>query len=195
MTETTPNVPAPDSLLALMRARRSERAFLGKPFPETSLNRILEAATLSPSGLDALPFRLIVVRSPEMKNKIRVESEKHEKDHHETVDENTKEYLMNFDITIEKPFLEQAPILLIVAGDTNSPYWRESTWLAIAYIILAIESEGLGSLTYTPPTTGFLNELLDIPSNFLPEVIIPIGYPESKKSPKNARTAEKIFFK
>ncbi len=193
-TNNNPIIPGPESLLALMRARRSERAFLATPLPATSLTRILEAATLGPSGLDALPYRLIVVKSPEMKKKIRDESEQYEKDLHKTVDEKTKDYLGNFGRTINKPFLEQPPILLIVAGDTNIPGWRESTWIAIAYIVLAIESEGLGSLTYTPPNIGFLKDLLGIPANFSPEVIIPIGYPKSKKPPKIACTEDKVFF-
>lgn len=67
-------------------------------------------------------------------------------------------------------------MLLVVFGKKSEPYWKQSVWIAIGYMILKIEDEELASLTYTPPKLGFLNELLDIPITYKPEVIIPIGY-------------------
>ena len=74
-----------------------------------------------------------------------------------------------------------APYLIVVAGETDKPYWLESTWISISYMILAAENEGLGTLTYTPAETDFLNDLLELPKNFTSVVIIPVGYAKHLK--------------
>ncbi len=71
-----------------------------------------------------------------------------------------------------------APSLIIVAGETDKPYWLESAWISITYVVLAVGYEGLGTLTYTPVETGFLKEMLSLPENIEPVVVLPIGYPE-----------------
>jgi nitroreductase len=58
----------------------------------------------------------------------------------------------------------------------EKPYWLESTWISISYIILTAEHEGLGTLTFTPDEIGFLKDILKLPEKIIPVVIIPIGY-------------------
>jgi len=53
-------------------------------------------------------------------------------------------------ITWKKPFLTEAPILILVFGRIGEPYWVESTWLAIGFMLLAIQELGYSTLTYTP---------------------------------------------
>ncbi|MEA2053993.1 MAG: nitroreductase family protein, partial [Candidatus Thermoplasmatota archaeon] len=53
----------------------------------------------------------------------------------------------SLELPLKKEFLTDAPLLIIVAGETDKPYWLESAWIFIAYIILAAESEGLATLT------------------------------------------------
>ncbi len=75
------------------------------------------------------------------------------------------------------------------------PYWLESTWISIAYIILATEEEGLATLTYTPGQMKFLIPLLDLPEVYEPVVILPIGYPdESPTKINNDDKKTQIFF-
>jgi len=86
-----------------------------------------------------------------------------------------KEWMQKKNISLEKDFLVDAPYLVVVSGEVNKPYWLESTWLSIAYFVLAAENEGLGTLTYTPAKMDFLVELLDMPDGFESVVILPIG--------------------
>ena len=173
-----------EKLLEIMKNRRTVRNFLAKPVDEASLNRIIEALTLPPSGAGLLPYGTVVVRDPEMKQKIREGAQKVEIEYYENLSGRLKDKFDAMGVNSEKPFLTDAPVLLIIAGDTEKPYWLESTWLAIGYIVLAIENEGLGSVTYTPSDFAFINELLNIPDRFIPQVILPIGYPANKKPPK-----------
>lgn len=187
------DIMIPDELLELMKSRRSIREFLSQPVDDPKLESILAAATLSPSGADKLPFIIIKVIDDDMKTSIRYESEKAEKEFHSNLDPDLETFFRSKDIDPQKPFLTLAPTLLVIAGDTTKPYWRESTWLSIGYMLLAIEAEGLGTVTYTPSETRFLNQLLDIPEHFSTEVILPIGHPVEALAPKKARVKGRVF--
>ncbi len=181
-------------LLKLMGDRRSIRSFSTEPIPEDSLHNILEAPTLGPSGLDKLPFRMIVIQDQDTKQKIRTESERTEQDFYSQSDDDFKKCAVKLGYKPLKPFITEAPVLLLIIADTTKPYWRESTWIAIAYIILAIEAEGLGSLTYTPSNVNCIKEICNVPDHFSPEVVIPIGKPILKPPAKKARMQDKIFY-
>ncbi len=180
--------------MEVMKKRRSVRNFSSEPISKESLERITNAGILAPSGADMLPFTFVLIQDQQMKERIREESEKVDVAFHEGLREGLKGWMKAKKITDEKPFLTQAPVLLVVSGDTSMPYWLESTWISIAYMALAIESEGLSSLTYTPTETGFLNGLLDIPNNFSPQVILPIGHTLERLEPKKSRPHEKVFW-
>ena len=181
-------------LLELMKNRRTIRDYLPDLVDEASLDRILQAATLPPSGAGMLPYMTIVVKDKERKQNIRQGAQKVETEYHANLTGHLKQKFDAMGVSPEKSFLTDAPALLIIAGDTEKPYWNESTWIAISYMILAIENEGLGSVTYTPPKVNFLNELLNIPDTFVPQVILPIGYPVEKIVPKKARPEGRVFF-
>ena len=182
-----------EELLELMKNRRSIREFRKEPLEGPKLEHILTAATLSPSGADRLPFTIIKVIDDDMKVSIREGAENSEKEYHKKTEPGLKKWFDAKGIDHQKPFLTQAPALLVIAADTTKPYWRESAWLSIGYILLAIEAEGLGTVTYTPSETKFLNELLGIPEHFSPEVILPIGYPVEILAPKKTRVKGRVF--
>lgn len=177
-----------------MESRRSIRDFSDKKFSRETLELILKAGLLAPSGADQKPYVYVVIDNPVLKKKI--------KDHCEEVDKKFfvnsegwfKKWMKEKQISLGKNFLIDAPYLVVVAGETNKPYWLESTWLSIAYIILAAENEGLATLTYTPGEMNFLHDLVDLPNDFEPVVIIPIGYPSKKVSKINTNNKKKIFF-
>ena len=50
--------------------------------------------------------------------------------------------------------------------------------LATGLLIAAVHNAGLVSLTHTPSPMGFLNEILDRPSNERPFLLLVVGYPE-----------------
>lgn len=59
-------LPTPDSLLELMRKRRSNRAFSKRPIPMEYLDRILEAANLAPTAKNGRPLKYTLVTNPEV---------------------------------------------------------------------------------------------------------------------------------
>ncbi|MFC1513689.1 hypothetical protein ACFL5P_01645, partial [candidate division KSB1 bacterium] len=44
-------------------------------------------------------------------------------------------------------------------------------------MMLAAVDQGLGTVIYTPGDKDFLNNILKVPSNYDPQVILPVGYP------------------
>jgi len=171
-----------------MKNRRSIRKYKQDPIPLENIYQILEVGRWAPSGANLQPWIYILVTDNKVKEKIREEAEKIERNLHKKAPKPFKRWLKEQKITPEKSFLTEAPTLIVVAGSTKAPYWLESTWISIAYILLSVESQNLGTLTYTPPETAFLNKLLNIPDNYHPVVILPIGHPaESPSSETRAR--------
>jgi len=171
-------------LLQLMKNRRSIRKYSKEPIPLEKIYHVLEAGRYAPSGANMQPWIYIIVTDKELKEKIRKEAEKIERNFHERAPDQLKRWLKEQKITPEKSFLTEAPALIIVAGLTKAPYWLESTWISIAYILLSAESQNLGTLTYTPIETVFLNKLLNIPDYCHPVAILPIGNSAERPSPE-----------
>jgi nitroreductase len=82
----------------LMRMRRSVNFFdPDKPVEQAVLEKIVEEASLTPSGFNLQPWNLLVVRSPEVKKRLRT-------------------------IAWDQPKIEQAPVVLVVLADKDG--WR-----------------------------------------------------------------------
>jgi nitroreductase len=88
----------------------------------------------------------------------------------------------------EKPFLEEAPLLVAVLMIASAQYARESIWVTVGHLLLALEERGLSTITYTPSNTNLLLAELDAPQGFKLEAILPVGYSddETLKEPKKA---------
>lgn len=179
----------------IMKRRRSIRRFKRDTFPIEKLYSILKAGLLAPSGADQSPYILIIINKEPLKRQIRAECETADKGFHEESPDWLKDWFTKKNITSEKQFLTDAPFLVVIAGNTTMPYWLESTWISVAYIILATEEEGLATLTYTPGQMKFLIPILDLPEVYEPVVILPIGYPDESPTKINNDDKEtKIFF-
>ena len=87
-----------------------------------------------------------------------------------------------------KPFIEEAPALIIVfrrmyerdagTGGKNPNYYvQESCGIAVGLLLAALHEVGLAALTHTPSPMNFLAELLDRPENERAFLNIPVGWP------------------
>jgi len=79
--------------------------------------------------------------------RIRKVCEHVEKQFYSAMKGELKDWLLSRGLSWRKPFLEDAPILVLVLSQTKAPYSSESVWLAIGYILLALEELGLGTVT------------------------------------------------
>lgn len=169
-----------------MDKRRTVRDFSDKPIPKEVIENILLAASTAPSGAHKQPWTFCVVTNPELKKQIRAAAEKEEYDSYNgRMTEEWLEDLAPLGTNWEKPFLEDAPALIIVFKRAyefvdnkkkNNYYVTESVGLATGFLLAAIHNAGLVALTHTPSPMNFLMKLLDRPENERPFLLIPLGY-------------------
>ena len=174
--------------------RRSVRAFKKKPVPIDVILDILNTAHFAPSGANEQPWRFIVVDDPETKKKIRIASEKGEREMYAKVSGAFKDWLYEQGLSPDKPFLEEAPVLIAVLMNTGAKYARESVWVAVGYILLALEESGLGTVPYTPSNTGYPLEVLAAPKNYRLEAILPVGQPDDNSEKTDRLSLESLVF-
>jgi nitroreductase len=171
-----------------MRRRRSIRQFSKRPVPQDIIENCLRAAGTAPSGANMQPWHFVVVSDPQIKRRIREAAEKEEHEFYQKrASQEWLEALAPLGTDANKPFLETAPILIAVFSQIYRPtetgkkikhyYVSESVGIAVGMLITAIHHAGLATLTHTPSPMGFLNDILDRPSNERPFLLLVVGYP------------------
>ncbi|MCE4626943.1 MAG: nitroreductase family protein [Desulfurococcales archaeon] len=184
-------------VLELARKRRSIRKYSAKPIPLENILYAIETALQAPSGANRQPWRFIIVNDPDIKMEIRKTAESWERKLHESdsTPEWFRKWLRERGITWRKEFLTTAPYLIVVIADRRAPYSRESVWLAVGYLLLALEEKGLASLTYTPTNPRAIASILGVPEYYTLETIIPVGLPgEDKVKEPRMRLEEAVYF-
>lgn len=176
-------------LLEESRKRRTYRKFLPDPIDmEVIKNCVLTAGT-APSGADKQPWHFSIVTDPTMKQRIREESEKVEKNFYDNmITEEWQADLNKLSVNWEKPFLTEAPCLIVIFkeyysiqedGTKDKNYYvNESIGISIGMLINAIRNAGLASLTYTPAPPTFLRDLLGRPEGETPVMVLVVGKPD-----------------
>ena len=171
-----------------MQRRRTVRHFSDRPVPLKIIEECLLAAGTAPNGANLQPWRFVVVSDPNVKHQIRVAAEEEEKDfYNRRAPEEWLEALAPLGTDEHKPFLETAPYLIAIFGKNHSDlpdgrsvknyYVNESVGIATGMLITAIHNAGLVSLTHTPSPMGFLNQILNVPSDARPFLLLVTGYP------------------
>jgi nitroreductase len=169
-------------LIDLATRRKSIRNYDSSREPDMSkILYSIKVALEAPSGANCQPWLFIIINDNDTKHWIRITCEDAERRFHKNVKRDFKKWLEERNITWRKPFLEEAPVLIAVFNDMACPHSTHSTWLSIGYLILALEEQGLSSLTYTPPVNREINKYLNVPNPYRLEAIIPVGYPKGDK--------------
>jgi len=171
-----------------LQRRRTVRTFSDRPVPREIIEECLRAAGTAPSGANMQPWHFVVVSDPEVKKQIREGAEKEEREFYERrASQEWLEALASLGTDWRKPFLEDAPYLIVIFGlskailpdgsKRKNYYVTESVGIATGMLIAAIHHAGLASLTHTPSPMKFLSEILQRPPNERAFVLIPVGYP------------------
>ena len=167
--------------------RRSLRFFSNEEVPESVIQELITIASSAPSGANKQPWHFVAVQDPEVKRQIRHAAEEEEKAFYGgRASEEWLEDLKPFGTNWQKPFLEEAPWLIVVFrknydinqhGEKSKNYYvQESVGIACGFLIAAIHAAGLVTLTHTPSPMGFLSKILKRPQNEKPFLLLPVGY-------------------
>ncbi len=173
---------------AFMLKRRTVRDFSPVPIPRDIIESAIRTAGLAPSGANRQPWHFVVVTDAETKHKIRVAAEREEKEFYTSrAPQEWLDALAALGTTWEKPFLETAPVLIVIfqelyrpkpgAGREKNYYVLESVGIATGFLIAALHQAGLATLTHTPSPMGFLRDLLKRGSHEKAAMILVAGYP------------------
>ncbi|MDI1321696.1 MAG: nitroreductase family protein [Algoriphagus sp.] len=169
-----------------MDQRRTVREFDTRPIPLEVMESIIQTASTAPSGAHKQPWTFCLVSDPEIKRKIREAAEEEEKiSYSSRMPDTWKDDLKPLGTNWEKPFLEEAPYLIVVFkqsygmenGEKVQHYYvSESVGIACGFLLAAIHYTGLVAVTHTPSPMNFLSEILQRPSHEKPYLLIPVGY-------------------
>lgn len=168
-------------MLDLITSRQSDRKYEDKAIEKEKLDRIIEAARMSPSANNAQPWKFIVVTDPELIKKIAEAA-------------SSKLLGMN-------NFVVQAPVQIIVVREQSDIQTRTASvvkkrdyslidiGIAAENICLQAKAEGLGSCIIGWFDEKSIRKYLGIPSSKRVELIITLGYSLSHKREKRRKAA------
>ncbi|MEO5609403.1 MAG: nitroreductase family protein [Ornithinibacter sp.] len=166
-----------------MATRRTIRDFAPDPVPLDAVRAAVRAAATAPSGANVQPWRFVIVTDPSLKRAIRLGAEEEERAFYQgRASEEWLDALAALGTDADKPFLEVAPVLIVVFEVHRSPveprpyYPKESVGIAVGLLLASLHLAGLATLTHTPSPMKWLGEILGRPRNERPFVVIPIGH-------------------
>ena len=196
MTPYVPWPPSKEEALALytqfernLSSRRSVRDYSETPVSKAQIESLIALAASAPSGANKQPWHFVAIQDPTVKANIRKAAEEEEKAFYGgRASEAWLADLKPFGTDWQKPFLEEAPWLIVVfrksfevdeTGQKAKNYYvQESVGIACGFLIAAIHAAGLSTLTHTPSPMGFLSKILGRPENEKPFLLLPVGYPK-----------------
>jgi len=148
------------NFLELAKKRYSCRHYLSKAIEEEKLLYVLEAGRIAPSAANRQPWHFIVVKDPELKNHL-------------------------FE-AYPRDWFTEAPVVLVVCGNHNQSWKRSKdkkdhadidAAIATDHITLAAAEIGLASCWICAFDADMVSNILDLPAELEPVVLLPIGYP------------------
>ena len=179
-------------------SRRSVRDFSSDDFPIDIIKNCIKSASTAPSGANKQPWHFVIVKDPIIKRKIRKAAEIEEKEFYgRRAPKEWLDDLNQFGTDWNKPFLEEAPYLIVVFSkkfdinddgtNTKNYYVSESVGIASGLLLIALHNAGLVTLTHTPSPMAFLSDILNRPPSDKPYLIIPVGFPSENAEVPNIK--------
>lgn len=164
------------SVLDVIIARRSIRAYKRDPIPEEVMSRVMEAARLAPSGKNLQPWKFILVQDEGMKMKLAEASR-------------------------GQFFMARAPWIIVACGYPDRSYQRQGNYMtswtidvtcALDHLMLQAQEEGLGTCWIGAFEEKTVKALLNVPDDVKVLALTPLGYPDESPPHRGRRSLDKI---
>lgn len=199
-------------LIDVIKTRRSIRKFKIDAVPDGTINEIIEAARIAPSGSNLQPTRFIVVKSEEGREKLKA--------------------------CTPLPFVHNAPVTIIALADTaafssrearmselreagafiDTPldgpayaeamknrsvmseadaaaYLKFNAAIAIDHLILRATDLGLGTCWIGMFDQKKVKEVFEVDPKYLVAALIPVGYPDQSPAQRPRLSMDEIVLK
>ena len=181
-----------------LRRRRTVRDYSDRPVNRAIVEQAILAAGSAPSGANHQPWHFVVLTDADRRKRLREAAEAEERAFYAgKASEEWLEALAPLGTDADKPFLEDAPVLIAVFAqkrggerigqDKKNYYINESVGIACGFLLAALHEAGLVTLTHTPNPMRFLNVVCERPATEKPYMLIVGGYPaEGATVPEHA---------
>jgi len=168
-------------ILEIIKSRRSIRKFKEKEIPEEIIDKLAETLIWAPSAGNLQSRKFYFVFNQEIKEKLAKAA-------------------------LDQKFIAEAPLVVIGCTDEEivwkygqrgkNLYTICDCAMAIQNLMLLAYNLGLGSCPVGAFDENEVSEILDIPKNLHPILIVPIGYPAEKPSapPRVAKKEAITYF-
>jgi len=200
-----------DELLGLVKARRSIRRFKPDPIPQEYIDKIIEMARWAPSGFNQQPWEFVVIKKPELKNKI-IEYCREQLLLSHKIDPSGKTSNSQPQTNTEQGDYRIAPVFILLLGDHRTiedlpiatqygPDYLNNTFnagltCAFLYMQLAASTLGLASqwlsAVQAPYEHFMIKELLGIPKYLIVYNLMVLGFPASAPRSKIMREKDEM---
>ena len=157
---------SPESLLALLKERRSIRRYRLDPVPDEMVEQLLEAGRLAPSASNRQPWAFIVVRDETIRQQVA---------------QHAAFYLIRWVHAAE------APLLIVLCGDARNRFYRqflhEDVGLAGGQIMLQAKALGLGTCWIGALDRKAIGGILKLPDHLEIVGLLTVGFPAEDPPP------------
>ena len=168
-------------LYEVLQSRRSVRKYTPEQVEEHKLEKILEAARISPSWSNLQCWKFIVVRDPEKKKQLA----------DSMPDKNPA----------KKAVGETAPIVIVLCADPvasgkqdNKDYYLLDAGLAMQQLMLAAHAEGLGTCWVAWFDEAKARKACAVPPEYRVVAMTPLGIPEKQPSTRPRKDLTEIVY-
>ncbi len=150
------------SFIELAKRRYSVRKYKDTPVEKEKLLEVLEAGRIAPSAVNFQPWHFIVLQDKSILKKI---------------------------CEVYKPsWLQQAPVIIVACGDHKTAWHRADgkdhcdidIAIAVDHMTLAATDKGLGTCWICAFDAAKCKQILNLPDNIEPIVLLALGYPNDE---------------
>lgn len=202
-----------DSLLAVIRGRRSVREFGPEDVTDEEMRLLIEAARHAPSNSNRQAWKFLAVRNRDIRARLREAVEaKARAIRDKTSDPERSAILEEFGAYLT--FFADAPLLFVVlykkspsflapllegldalSAEASLPAEGFSAAMAIQNLLLAAHALGLGACCTTAPlvAAGEIRGILKIPPAWVIAALLPVGRPAKEAPPRSRKPIEQIL--
>jgi len=198
-----------ESLLQLVKTRRSVRVFTDDPVSDEVVAKVIEAARWAPSGANSQPWEFIVIREQNTKDQMAEWTKEYQELGHKA--ELTRPEELRWASVarpVSEPAFKKTPVLILVIGDTRvnrsfpliAYLEREegnfTSALAGAFLCMTLAATSLGlgchwtSMVGSPYPSARIRDLLGLPEDHRIYDMLGIGYPAMEPKPRLVRDRE-----
>lgn len=166
------------NFLDLVKKRYSVRSYLPRAIEADKMNYIMECVRLAPSAVNFQPWHFSIVTDSEKLSKLKS--------------------------AYAREWIESVPCIIVACVDHREAWHRKADGkdhsdidisIAVEHLCLAAAEQGLGTCWVCNFDVPHCREVMNLPENWEPVVLIPIGYATEDDIPeKRRKTLDEIVF-